>query len=91
MNVNERFEQLLDELAHEKFVASHVENTDPQTLREETLGILVAQTCRWDGNGITRTYLHALEDANFHSFYGKAQELYEREENAVLFPERVAN
>ena len=47
------------------FIESHIKLTDPEELKAEALGILVAKFAEWDGILILEIAIHALEDANF--------------------------
>ena len=56
----------IDDEKLEKWTQEHLDNTDPELVSEETLGIIISQWSEWDGPKIMRVLVSALEDANFH-------------------------
>jgi hypothetical protein len=56
--------------------------TDPNKASdEEALGILISQYSQWCGTGIYNISYNAFEDANFHDFNNKFEDLWESEVN----------
>lgn len=43
---------------------------------QEVLGVIVAKFCKWTGDQIVKTFLEALEDANYHTLSAQVEELY---------------
>ena len=42
---------------------------------EECLGLAISKFYEWDGYAIYKSFIEALNDANFHSFAGKIEDL----------------
>jgi hypothetical protein len=60
----------------------HVEcwsNPDKQN-PDETLGILVAQYCEWDGHRLRVVVAGMLEDANYHTLAANIDQLWDEED-----------
>jgi hypothetical protein len=56
--------------------------TDPNKASdEEALGILISEYSEWSGTGIYNISYSAFEDANFHDFNNKFEDLWESEVN----------
>lgn len=51
---------------------------------EGGLGILIAHWAEWDGERIIQAFLAALEDANFHTFWGIVKEAWDREKTKFI-------
>ena len=47
-------------------------------------GVEVSQFCKWNGKNITKVYLEALTDSNFHTLRKKVAELVNKEEGWKL-------
>ncbi len=69
----EILKQLIDRRKKEIFVEGY-DGKD-----EETLGIIISQYFEWTGETIIDTFLHALEDSNFHTLAGQISELTGRD------------
>ena len=74
---NAEIQEKLRHLIDEKAEIAIVEGYKPSD--EEVLGILISQHCKWDGNLIFKVAQEAFEDANFHSFNKKFEQLWEKE------------
>ena len=54
---------------------------EPNTATDaETVGVMISQYMKWNGQTIFDTAYSAFEDANFHSFNEKFEELWNKEE-----------
>jgi len=53
--------------------------TDPTKATDaETVGVMISQYMKWNGQTIFDVAYNAFEDANFHSFNEKFEELWEK-------------
>ena len=67
--------QLIDETAKQSFVEGYKAPDD------EVLGVIIAKYFKWNGDLIFSVAQKAFEDANFHSFNEKFEQLWEDEVN----------
>lgn len=63
-------EQCESQLYTEEALAKH-DYTD-----EQTLGDIISKYLRWNGKAITRAFIEALEDSNFHTLAANVQEIH---------------
>lgn len=74
MSQNEAtIDRIVREIKHELY-------TEPSSVSDaEAYGVMTAHYFEWDGARIVEAFLSTLEDANYHTFRARVQELWGEE------------
>jgi len=75
MSIENKLKSILDDAKKQYFTDDYQD----KATYEETLGLLVSNFCKWDGNKIFKVSTEAFEDSNFHTFNEKFNDLWEEE------------